>query len=184
MTPFSLDRSPTPGVEIQASVMAAILDSLEPRSLLALITTVSAIVAAIYLYFGIASLALVLLTVAAIAVQTVRLPRFLDRNLAFSDGSFHFVHLWLDAKMRHVNEALDEEVLSLSQAAALGDKAGEKIVIQIFQAAEPTLRHLLGVPAAALLKVDRDKGSLIPTAQYGLTGINPILKLTGCCFLH
>ena len=74
--------------------------------------------------------------------------------------------------MRHVSEALDEEVLSLSQAAALGDKAGEKIIIEVFQAAEPTLRDVLGIPAAALLKVERDKGSLIPTAQYGLTRIN------------
>ncbi len=188
MTPFSLDRSPTPGVEIQASVMAAILDQRHitraPLWLLALITTVSAMaVAAIYLYFDtrIASLALVLLTVAAVAVQMYLFGShgFWIEISPLVTALFISFIFGLMLKMRHVNEALDEEVLSLSEAAALGDKAGEKIVIQIFQAAEPTLRHLLGVPAAALLKVDRDKGSLIPTAQYGLTGINPILKLTG-----
>ena len=188
MTPFSLDRSPTPGVEIQASVMAAILDrrhiSRAPLWLLALITTGGAMaVAVIYLYFDtrIASLALVLLTVAAISVQMYLFGShgfWIEISPLLTALLISFV-FGLMLKMRHVNEALDEEVLSLSQAAALGDKAGEKIIIQIFQAAEPTLRHLLGIPAAALLKVDRDKGSLIPTAQYGLTGNNPILKLTG-----
>ena len=76
MTPFSLDRSPTAGVEIQASVIAAILDQQHirraPLWLLALITTVSAMaVAAIYLYFDtrMASLSLVLLSVAAVVIQ-------------------------------------------------------------------------------------------------------------------
>jgi len=192
MTPFSLDRSPTPGVEIQASVIAAILDqrhiSRAPLWLLALITTVSAMaVAAVYLYFDtrMASLALVLLTVAAVAVQTYLFGShgfWIEISPLVTALLISFI-FGLMLKMRHVNEALDEEVLSLSQAAALGDKAGEKIIIQLFQAAEPTLRHLLGFPAAALLKIERDKGSVVPTAQYGLTRINPNqktnLKLSG-----
>ena len=192
MTPFSLDRSPTAGVEIQASVIAAILDQQHirraPLWLLALITTVSAMaVAAIYLYFDtrMASLSLVLLSVAAVVIQIYLFGShgyWVEISPLVTALLISFI-FGLMLKMRHVNEALDEEVLSLSQAAALGDKAGEKIIIEVFQAAEPTLRDVLGIPAAALLKVERDQGSLIPTAQYGLTRINPnqktSLKLAG-----
>ncbi len=107
MTPFSLDRSPTPGVEIQASVIAAILDQQHirraPLWLLALITTVSAMaVAAIYLYFD----TRMAVTVSRSAHRgsgrhpdvLVRLPRLLGRDLASRDGSSDFVHLWLDAE--------------------------------------------------------------------------------------
>ena len=144
-------------------------------------------VAAIYLYFDtrMASLSLVLLTVAAVAIQMYLFGShgfWVEISPLVTALLISFI-FGLMLKMRHVNEALDKEVLSLSQAAALGDKAGEKIIIQLFRAAEPTLRHLLGIPAAALLRVERDKGTLTPTAQYGLTGINPnqktSLKLTG-----
>ncbi len=192
MTPFSLDRSPTAGVEIQANVISAILEGRHiqraPLWVLALLTTLCAMaVAAIYLYFDtrLATLSLVLLSGGAIGAQ---------RSLFNSYGTWIEVSPLVVAliiafifalmlKMRHVNVALDQEVMSLSLAAALNDRAGEKIIINTFRSAEATLRDVLGVPAAALLKVERDKGLLIPTAQYGLTHINPNqpakIKLTG-----
>lgn len=192
MTPFSLDRSPTAGVEIQANVIHAILEGRHiqraPLWLLALVTTLSAMaVAAIYLYFDtrLATLSLVLLSGAAIATQMFLFQRYgywvevspivVALVIAFIFG--------LMLKMRHVNVALDQEVVSLSQAAALHERAGEKVIIETFRSAEATLRDVLGIPAAALLGVQRDKGLLIPTAQYGLTRINPNqptkIKLTG-----
>jgi two-component system phosphate regulon sensor histidine kinase PhoR len=82
-----------------------------------------------------------------------------------------------------VNVALDQEVLNLTEAASLADKSGDKTIIESFNAAEPTLRDVLRVPAAALLKVDRLKGMLTLTAQYGLSRTSPReatrLKLSG-----
>ena len=192
MTPFSVDRTPTTGVEIQANVIHAILEGRHiqraPLWLLALFTTLCAMaVAVIYLYFDtrLATLSLVVLSGGAVVAQM------------FMFGSYGF---WIEVsplvvalviafifalmlKMRHVNVALDQEVVSLSESAALAERAGEKVIIDTFRSAEATLRDILGVPAAALLKVERDKGLLVPTAQYGLTHINPnqktTLKLTG-----
>lgn len=192
MTPFSLDRSPTAGVEIQANVIHAILEGRHiqraPLWLLALITTLCAMaVAVIYLYFDtrLATLSLVVLSGGAVATQMFLFGRYgfwievsplvVALVIAFIFG--------LMLKMRHVNVALDAEVVSLSEATALNERAGEKVIIETFRSAEATLRDVLGVPAAALLKVERDKGILVPTAQYGLTRINPnqktTLKLTG-----
>ena len=192
MTPFSLDRSPTAGVEIQANIIHAILEGHHiqrtPLWLLALVTTLCAMaVAAIYLYFDtrLATLSLVVLSGGAVATQMFLFGRYgfwievsplvVALVIAFIFG--------LMLKMRHVNVALDEEVVSLSEAAALNERAGEKVIIETFRSAEATLRDVLGVPAAALLKVERDKGVLVPTAQYGLTRINPnqkiAIKLTG-----
>ena len=192
MTPFSLDRSPTAGVEIQANVINAILEGRHivraPLWLLALVTTLSAMaVAAIYLYFDtrLATLSLFVLSGGAVATQMYLFsaygywievsPLVVALVIAFIFG--------LMLKMRHVNVALDQEVVGLSEAAALNERAGEKAIIETFRSAEATLRDVLGVPAAALLKVNRDKGLLVPTAQYGLNRINPNqkvnIKLTG-----
>jgi two-component system phosphate regulon sensor histidine kinase PhoR len=192
MTPFSLDRSPTAGVEIQANVIHAILQSQHiqraPLWVLAVFTTLCAMaVAAIYLYFDtrLATLSLVLLSGGAFGAQTFLFknygtwievsPLVVALIIAFIFG--------LMLKMRHVNVALDREVMSLSLAAALNERAGEKVIIETFRAAEATLREVLGFPAAALLKMERNKGLLIPTAQYGLTRLNPNqpakIKLTG-----
>ena len=144
-------------------------------------------VAAIYLYFDtrLATLCLVVLSGGAVVTQMFLFgsygfwievsPLIVALVIAFIFG--------LMLKMRHVNVALDQEVVSLSDSAALNERAGEKVIIETFRSAEATLRDILGVPAAALLKVERDKGILVPTAQYGLTRINPnqktTIKLTG-----
>ena len=192
MTPFPLDRSPTAGVEIQANVIHGILEGRHiqraPLWLLTLVTTLAAMaVAAIYLYFDtrLATLCLVVLSGGAVVTQMFLFgsygfwievsPLIVALVIAFIFG--------LMLKMRHVNVALDQEVVSLSESAALNERAGEKVIIETFRSAEATLRDILGVPAAALLKVERDKGILVPTAQYGLTCINPnqktTIKLTG-----
>jgi two-component system phosphate regulon sensor histidine kinase PhoR len=72
-------------------------------------------------------------------------------------------------KMREVNVALDKEVLNLSQATDLGGRAGENHVVEVFRAAESTLKDVLGIPAAVLLKVEREKGTMLLAAQYGLS---------------
>ena len=71
-------------------------------------------------------------------------------------------------KMNQVNVALDGEILNLSRAAAEGARPGEEHVIQTFMSAEPTLRDVLSIPAAALFKVERSKGIMTLAAQFGL----------------
>ena len=192
MTPFSLDKTPMPGVEIQANVIDAILKERfirrAPLWLLAMVTLALAMaVAAMYLYFD-TRVALALLV--PLIGSTVGMHSYLFRSLGlWIEISPIVVSLVLSfifglmLKMQLVNKALDAEVLNLSEAAALAEKSGEKTIIASFTSAEPTLRDVLGIPAAALLKMERDKGVLIPTAQYGLTRLNPhnrpTIKVTG-----
>jgi two-component system phosphate regulon sensor histidine kinase PhoR len=72
-------------------------------------------------------------------------------------------------KMNQVNVALDGEILNLSRAAAQDSKPGEDHVIQTFRSAEPTLRDVLSIPAAALFKVERSKGLMTLASQFGLS---------------
>jgi PAS domain S-box-containing protein len=192
MTPFSLDKTPMPGVEIQANVIDAILKGRfirrAPLWLLATATVILAmIVAAMYLYFD-SRVALALLV--PLIGGTIGAHAFLFRSVGYwVEISPIVVSLVLSfifglmLKMQLVNKALDEEVLNLSEAAALAEKSGERTIIESFTSAEPTLRDVLGVPAAALLRMDRNKGLLTPTAQYGLTRLNPghtpKIKLSG-----
>ncbi len=191
MTPYSDERAPMPGVEIQANVIDAILKERwiqrTPLWLLSLLTALIAMGAAVLYQFVDTRLAALLMVVLIAATMGAHVSLF--RSGQWTEVSPIVVSLVLSLifglmlKMRQVNVALDQEVLNLTEAAALADKAGEKAILETFNAAEPTLRDLLGVPAAALLKVDRTKGILTLTAQYGLARMNPrettTLKLAG-----
>jgi two-component system phosphate regulon sensor histidine kinase PhoR len=181
MTPFSDERAPMPGVEIQANVIHAILKERfvrrTPIWLLGIVTALAAIAAAVLYQFVDTRLAALLMVVLIAVVLGAHLLLF--RAGQWTEVSPVVVSLVLSLifglmlKMRQVNVALDREVLSLTEAAALADKAGEKTIIETFSAAEPTLRDVLGIPAAALLQVDRKKGLLTLKAQYGLARMNP-----------
>ncbi len=191
MTPFSTERTPMPGVEIQANVIDAILRGRSiqrtPLWVLSIITALVAMGAAVLYQFVDTRLAALLMVVLIGATMGIHIALF--RAGQWTEVSPVVVSLVLSLifglmiKMRQVNVALDHEVLNLTEAAALADKAGERTIIETFNAAEPTLRDVLGVPAAALLKVDRKKSLLTLTAQYGLARMNPkektTLKLSG-----
>ncbi len=91
--------------------------------------------------------------------------------------------VFLLMKMRHVSAALDKEVWNLSEAAALADKSGEDVVLAFFRSSEPTFRQVLGVSAAVLLRLNRERATLTPVAAYGVAhedGAHPAnIKLTG-----
>jgi len=186
MTPFSDERAPMPGVEIQANVIDAILKERfiqrTPIWVLGIATALIAMGAAVLYQFVDTRLATLLMVVLIAATLAAHIALF--RAGQWTEVSPVVVSLVLSLifglmlKMRQVNVALDREVLNLTEAAALADKAGEKTILETFAAAEPTLRDVLGVPAAALLKVDRKKGILVLTAQYGLTRMNPREKTT------
>jgi two-component system, OmpR family, phosphate regulon sensor histidine kinase PhoR len=191
MTPFSAERAPMTGVEIQANVIDAILKQRSirrtPLWMLSGLTALAAIGAAVLYQFVDTRLAALLMVVLIGTTMGTHIALF--RAGHWMEVSPIVVSLVLALifglmlKMRQVNVALDQEVLNLTQAAALANKAGERAILETFNAAEPTLRDLLGVPAAALLEVDRKKGILTLTAQYGLARMNPRektkLKLTG-----
>jgi two-component system phosphate regulon sensor histidine kinase PhoR len=186
MTPFSLDRTPMPGVEIQANVIDSILQhrfvTRFPIWALAIVTALIGMGAAVLYQFVDTRLASVLMVILIAATAGVHILMF--RSGHWIEVSPIVVSLILALifglmlKMRQVNVALDEEVLNLTEAAALSDKAGDKTILETFAAAEPTLRDVLSVPGAALLRVDRRKGTLTLTAQYGLTRMNPNQKVT------
>jgi two-component system phosphate regulon sensor histidine kinase PhoR len=186
MTPFSDERAQMPGVEIQANVIDAILKGRfiqrNPIWLLGIATALIAMGAAVLYQFVDTRLAALLMVV--LIAATVGAHMALFRAGQWTEVSPIVVSLVLSLifglmlKMRQVNVALDREVLSLTEAAALADKAGEKTILDTFNAAEPTLRDVLGVPSAALLKVDRKKSHLTLTAQYGLARMNPREKTT------
>jgi two-component system phosphate regulon sensor histidine kinase PhoR len=186
MTPFSQERNPMPGVEIQANVIDAILKERfverTPLAVLAIATVLVAMGAAV-LYQLVDTRVAALLMVALIAA-TLAVHIALFRAGHWMEVSPILVSLVLGLifglilKMRQVNVALDQEVLSLSDAAVLADKAGEATILETFHTAEPTLRDVLGVPAAALLEVDRRRGVLRLTTQYGLARTNPREKTT------
>jgi two-component system, OmpR family, phosphate regulon sensor histidine kinase PhoR len=191
MTPFSADRSPMPGVEIQANVIHSILQKhfilRTPLWALSLLTFLFAILAAVLYQFVDTRLASLLMVV-LIGVTLVA-HAGLFREGYWLEVTPMVVSLVLSLifglmlKMRQVNVALDREVLNLTEAAALSEKAGEKTILEVFAAAEPTLRDVLGIPGAALLKMERKKNCLVVSAQYGLTRVNPhqrvTLKLSG-----
>ena len=191
MTPFSDERAPMPGVEIQANVIDAILKERSiqrtPLWILSIVTALIAMGGAVLYQFVDTRLAVLLMVVLIGATMGAHIALF--RAGQWTEVSPIVVSLVLSLifglmlKMRQVNVALDHEVLNLTEAAALAEKAGERTIIETFNAAEPTLRDVLGVPAAALLKVDRNKSILTLTAQYGLARMNPrektTLKLTG-----
>jgi two-component system phosphate regulon sensor histidine kinase PhoR len=186
MTPFSLDRSPMPGVEIQANVIDSILQrrfvTRTPLWALSILTAIIAMGAAVLYQFVDTRLAALLMVV--LIGGTLGAHILVFRSGHWTEVSPIVVSLILALilglmlKMRQVNVALDKEVLNLTEAAALADKAGEKTMLETFAAAEPTLRDVLGVPGAALLKVERRKGVLVATAQYGLNRLNPGQKTT------
>jgi PAS domain S-box-containing protein len=177
MTPFSAERSPMPGVEIQANVINTVLRGryLERASVYVVIAlTLAAALAVGFIYQLFES------RVAAGALLLFLCGSFLAYAYLFSYRGY-----WIDATpihfalvlafifalmitMRQVNTALDGEILNLSRATALGEQAGEARIAELFKAAEPTFRDLLGIEAAVLLQVDRDKGLLLPITQYGL----------------
>ena len=192
MTPFSVDRTPMPGVEIQANIIHAILHQRfirrAPLWLLGVVTFVFALlVAGMYQYFD-TRLAVLLMVMLIVSILAAHMYLFRAHGY-WVEVSPIVVSVVLSLifglmlKMRQVNLALDDEVLSLSEAAALNEKAGLETVLATFAASEPTLRDVLQVPAAALLKVDRKRGVLTPAAQYGLNRIQPgqktSIKLSG-----
>lgn len=192
MTPFSVTRTPMPGVEIQANIIHTILEQnfirRAPLWLLGVVTFVFALlVAAMYQYFDtrLAVLLMVMLIVGTLAAHMYLFQShgyWLEVSPIVVSVVLSLI-FGLMLKMRQVNLALDDEVLSLSEAAALSEKAGDQTMLGTFAASEPTLRDVLQVPAAALLKMDRRKSVLTPAAQYGLNRIQPgrksTVKLTG-----
>ncbi|HEY7820906.1 MAG TPA: CHASE2 domain-containing protein, partial [Vicinamibacteria bacterium] len=190
-TPFSRERTPMPGVEIQANVIDAILKERfirrTPLWALGIATALLGMGAAVLYQFVDTRLAAVLMV--ALIAATLGGHMALFQSGRWVEVSPLTVALVLSLifglmlKMRQVNVALDQEVLNLTEAASLADKSGDKTIIESFNAAEPTLRDVLRVPAAALLKVDRLKGMLTLTAQYGLSRTSPReatrLKLSG-----
>jgi two-component system phosphate regulon sensor histidine kinase PhoR len=186
MTPFSQERNPMPGVEIQANVIDAILKQRfirrAPLWILSLATVIAAMGAAVLYQFvdtRLAALLMVVLIVSTLAahVALFRAGHWIEVSPVVVSLVLSLI-FGLMLKMRQVNVALDREVLNLTEAAALAEKAGEKRILETFSAAEPTLRDVLGFPAAALLKVDRKKGVLALTAQYGLARATPREKTT------
>jgi two-component system, OmpR family, phosphate regulon sensor histidine kinase PhoR len=191
MTPFSADRSPMTGVEIQANVIHSILQKhfilRAPLWALSLLTFLFAMLAAVLYQFVDTRLASLLMVVLIGFTMGAHVGLF--REGYWLEVSPMVVSLVLSLifglmlKMRQVNVALDHEVLNLTEAAALSEKAGEKTILDTFAAAEPTLRDMLGIPGAALLKMERKKSCLVLSAQYGLARLNPhqrvALKLTG-----
>jgi two-component system phosphate regulon sensor histidine kinase PhoR len=191
MTPFSLDRRPMPGVEIQAHVIDAVLHGRFVRRaalwMLGILVVLISMGAAVLYQFVDTRFATVLLVLLIGATLLGHLGLFREGH--WVEVSPIVVSLVLSLifglviKMGHVNVALDREVLSLTEAAALAEKPGESKILETFGAAEPTLRDVLGVPAAALLSVDRRKGALVLTAQYGLSKVGSrertTIKLSG-----
>jgi two-component system phosphate regulon sensor histidine kinase PhoR len=186
MTPFSLDRRPMPGVEIQAHVIDAILKGRfvqrAPLWMLSLLVVATSMSAAVLYQFMDTRFASVLMVVLIGGTLLGHFALFRDGHWVEVSPivvSLVLSHIFgLLIKMGQVNVALDREVLSLTEAAALAEKAGEGRILETFAAAEPTLRDVLGVPAAALLSVDRRRGSLVLAAQYGLSRMNPREKTT------
>jgi two-component system, OmpR family, phosphate regulon sensor histidine kinase PhoR len=191
MTPFSSERAQMPGVEIQANVIDAILKERfierTPLWLLCVVTALLGMAAAVLYQFVDTRLAAFLMVVLIAGAMGAHVALF--RAGLWTEVSPIVVSLVLSLifglmlKMRQVNVALDKEVLNLTEAASLAERTGDKTIIETFEAAAPTLRDVLRVPAAALLKVDRGKGILTLTAQYGLARMNPrektTLKLSG-----
>ncbi len=181
MTPFSMDRSPMPGVEIQANVINAMLRhrfiTRAPLWMVGVMTMVLGL--GVGFVFDrvdnrMASMLLIVLLAGALGFCFYTFSAYgfwVEVSPLYVAMLLSFVFA-LMIKMRQVNVALDQEVLNLSKAAALSEKAGEATIIQTFNASVPTLRDVLNVPAAALLKVDLKKGILIPKAQYGLVKLN------------
>ena len=176
VTPFS--HGPSPGVEVQASIVHTILKETFIRSvpiqLIAIVTILAGLlVGFVYERFEtrVAAAALVFLMAGTLAAYFY-LFNFLGYWAQLTSIHVAMVLSFvfsLMLKMNQVNVALDEEILNLSQAAAQGARGGEDRVIHAFQSAEPTLRDILAIPAAALFKVDRSKGLMTLAGQYGLS---------------
>lgn len=177
MTPFSAERALMPGVEIQANVINTILRGRYLRRASVYVVIALTLVAALAVGF--------IYQLFESRVAAGALVVFLAGSLAAYAYLFNYGGYWIDITpihfslvlafifalmitMRQVNTALDGEILNLSHATALGEQAGEARIAELFRAAEPTFRDLLGIEAAALLQVDRTKGLLLPIAQYGL----------------
>jgi two-component system phosphate regulon sensor histidine kinase PhoR len=178
MTPFSDARALMPGVEIQANIVDTILKRrFIERAPLAMVCGLTLLVA---LTIGL----IYELFETRVVVPILLLG--IGGGLAAHFYLFNYHGLWLEItpihsamilsfvfglliKMRRVNVALDQEVLNLSRATELGDKAGEERVLEVFRCTESTFKQVLEIPAAALLRVDHAKGMMILTAQYGLT---------------
>lgn len=175
-TPFS--HAPVPGVEVQASIIHTILQERFIRSapiqLIALVTILAGLlVGIVYERFEtrVAAAALILLMIGSLAAYLYLFNFF---GYWTQVTSIHVAMVLsfvfsLMLKMNQVNMALDDEILNLSRAAAQGARGGEDRVIGAFRAAEPTLRDVLQIPAAALFKVDRSKGTMTLAGQYGLS---------------
>jgi two-component system phosphate regulon sensor histidine kinase PhoR len=175
-TPFS--HGPVPGVEVQASIIQTVLKERFIRSAPIALTAVVSILAGLLVGFvyerfetRVAAAALIVLMIVSLAAY-VYLFNFIGYWIQLT--SIHVAMILsfvfsLMLKMNQVNVALDEEILNLSQAAAQGARGGEDQVAHAFRSAEPTLRDVLAIPAAALFKVDRSKGHMTLAAQYGLS---------------
>jgi len=175
LTPFS--PTPMPGVEVQASIIHTILKEnfirTAPFALIAFLTILTGlIVGFVYERFEtrVAAAALFLLVIVSLAAYFYlfnSLGYWIQLTSLHVSMVLSFVFA-LMLKMNQVNLALDEEILNLSRAAAQGTRAGEDKVFQAFKNAEPTLRDVLAIPAAALFKVERSKGLMTLVGQYGL----------------
>lgn len=182
MTPFSEARAPMPGVEIQANVINTVLKERFIRRAPALMVIAATVLAALVMGFAyarfetrVAAAMLVLLllaTVAGYCYAFSSLGLWVETSPVCTALILSFVFA-LMLKMRQVNLALDGEILNLSRAAELGQQSDVDRAVEIFRAAETTFRDLLFIPGAALLKVDRAKGTMSLSAQYGLSEARP-----------
>jgi two-component system phosphate regulon sensor histidine kinase PhoR len=176
ISPFS--HGPMPGIEVQANIIHTILKGTfirpAPFALIAFLTIIAALaVGFIYERFEtrVAAGALILFLAASL---TAYFYFFNAHGYWIKITPIHTAMVLafvvaLMIKMNQVNVALDAEILNLSRAATQGARTGEDRVIHVFRSAEPTLRDLLSIPAAALFKVERSKGLMTLAGQYGLS---------------
>lgn len=174
-TPYS--HGPMPGVEVQANVIHTILKGTFIRPMGFGVTAFLTIIAAMTVGFiyekfetKMAAGALFLFLVMSIAAYFYLFNThgyWLKITPIHTAMVLAFVAA-LILKMNQVNVALDSEILNLSRAAAQGARSGEEHIIQTFRSAEPTLRDVLSIPAAALFKVERSKGLMTLACQFGL----------------
>ncbi len=178
MTPFSAQRLQMPGVEIQANVIDTILkERFIQRAPLALVCGLTFLMA---LTMGLAyehfetRVAVAMLLLGVVGSLAAHFYLFNYQGFWLEITPIHTAMILsfvfgLMIKMRSVNVALDREVLNLSRATELGGKTGEERVLDVFRSSESTFREVLEIPAVALLRVDRTKGVMVLTTQYGLT---------------
>jgi len=177
VTPFSVEGAQVPGVEVQASIIHTILAGQHHQKAGKAVVIVLTLLAALAVGFvyqafemRVAAAALVLFVAASLGAYFYLFGShgyWIELSPIWSAIFLSFI-LSLMLNMRRVNVALDVEILNLSRAAALGEQTGEDRIFEVFKSAQPTFREVLGIEAAALLRMDRKKGVLRLVAHYGL----------------